>query len=288
MNFEYILLPIGIALLVVPTALICGSKMRERLDQPARRRNEGLSSLFRSGINWIDLVRGGAGAWMVQKPFQDTISSQDELATTFLVVQGAVLFVGILAQTLWLRRPARVIGPVFFMTGLTLAVSGPLIGGFALVIGISCALIFGRLSLVFGLVPMALVAFGLLFHDFSVLNAVNAAAFALPVFLAFTYGTRISFVRCTVKIGGRIPDAARLRQPESAPEAQPETASELGTVIRPDFAHPAALTPVSTPDPEVAHVSGDAIPLPDFLRIAEEPERPRRRSRHRLFARRRA
>ncbi len=280
MNLEFILLPFGIALLIVPTAVVCGPKMRERLDQPARRRNEGLSSLLRSRINWIDLIRGGAGAWLVQKPFQDSISPQDELATTFLIVQMAVLFVGVLAQTLWLHRPLRVIGPIFFLTGLTLALSGSLIGGFALVTGFSCSLIFGRLSTVFGLVPAALIAFGLLFHEFGVMIAFNAGVFALPAFFAFTYGTRISFVRRTATILSRILNAV--------PSSQAEAAPEVDTVIRPDFTRPGAIAPVSIPTPS-RHMAGDPAPLPDFLRIAEdEPERPRRRSHKRLFARRRA
>jgi hypothetical protein len=173
--------------------------------------------------------------------------------------------------------------------------------------------------MVFGIVPLALVAFGLLFHDFGLLTAFNAAAFALPVFLAFTYGTRVSFVRSTAKAAGRTPAADALRHPEPIrdpvpeavqqplpdvameampepvsepvpeplPEAAMEASEEVAAVIRPDFARPAGLTSIPAPS-SVDEVSDESMPLPDFLRIAEEPERPRRRSRHRLFARRRA
>jgi len=281
MNLEYLLLPVGFAVLAIPTAVICGSKMRETLGQPARRHNEGLVSLVRSGINWIDLVRGAAGAWLVQKPFQDSLSPQDELATSFLAAQLAVLFVGVLAQTLWLRRPARVIGPVFFLTGLTLALSGPLTGGFALVLGFSCALIFGRLSSVFSLVPVALVGFGLLFNEFGVMTAFSAAAFALPAFLAFTFGIRISFVRSAAKVHARHVPAAQLHKPEAAQEA----AQEADAVIRPDFAHPPVLEHAHAPA-AARPVGADPVALPDFLRIAEEPELPKRMLRKRLFPRR--
>ncbi len=280
MNLEYLLLPVGLVILAIPTAVICGSKMRETLGQPARRHNEGLVSLVRSRVNWVDLVRGAAGAWLVQKPFQDSLSPQDELAPSFLAAQLAVLFIGVLAQTLWLRKPARVIGPVFFLTGLTLALSGPLTGGFALVLGFSCALIFGRLSSVFSLVPVALVGFGLLFNEFGVMTAFSAAAFALPAFLAFTFGIRISFVRSAAKPHVR-------SAPAPAPRT-PETALEADTVIRPDFAHPPVLEPAQVPAAARA-VGADPVPLPDFLRIAEEPEQPKqskRLVRNRLFPRR--
>jgi hypothetical protein len=277
MNLEYLLLPLGVVLLVIPTAVICGPRMRTKLDQPARRRNEGLVSLVRSRINWIDLLRGAAGAWLVQKPFQDSISSQDELATTFLIVQLLALFAGVLAQTLWIRKPIRVIGPVFFLTGITLAISGALSGGFALVLGLSCALMIGRLSMVFSLVPAALIGFGLLFQEFSVMTAFNAAAYALPAFLAFTFGTRISFVRSTARIRG-----LRAR---SVSLGHTENLKEEDTVLRPDFAHPPAPDPVPTPAP-ARLVAGERAPLPDFLRLAEDPEPSRRPVRNRLFPRR--
>jgi hypothetical protein len=256
-------------------------------------------------MNWFDLLRGAAGAWLIQKPFQDSLSSQDELAPTFLAVQMAVLLVGVLAQILWLRRPIRVIGPVFYLTGLTLALSGPLTGGFALVMGFSCALIFGRLSAVFSLVPASLVAFGFLFHEFSVMTAFNAGAYALPAFLAFSFGTRISFVRRVAEIHGRYVPAPKInghgvkavpaRQPavepvareigevRAAPHQQPEAAPDVGEIIRPDFARPPVPAPAAAP---ARRVAGDPLQLPDFLRIAEEPEQPRRKARKGLFQRR--
>jgi len=287
---------------VVPTPVFCGAKMRERLDRPARRRDEGFSALVRSWINWADLLRGAAGAWLVQKPFQDSISSQDELATTFLVVQVLVLFLGVVAQTLWLHRPVRVIGPLFFVTGLTLAISGPLTGAFALVLGFCCSLMIGRLSAVFSLVPIGLIGFGFLFGEFGVMTAFNAVAFALPAFLAFTFGTRISFVRRTVEARDRdvreVPPKRQAGAPEGAPASAPEAARKVSsepapdadTVIRPDFAHPPPSAPAPVPAPVPLSrpvlsrkVAGDMAQLPDFLRIAEDPEPPRKKGRHRLF-----
>jgi hypothetical protein len=278
MNLEYLLLPVGVAILVVPTAVICGPRMRTRLDQPARRHNEGLLSLVRCRANWIDLVRGFAGAWLVQKPFQDLVSSQDELASTFIGVQLAVLLAGVLAQTLWIRRPMRIIGPVFFLTGMTLALSGTLTGVFALLLGISCALMIGRLSMVFSIVPAALIGFGILFQDIGVMTAFNAAAYALPAFLAFSFGTRISFVRRTASVRGK-----KKRAP--VPTVEPEVRLDADAVIRPNFARPVDPEPVRTPPP-ARKVVGDSAPLPDFLRIAEEQEPAQRKPRNRLFPRR--
>jgi hypothetical protein len=236
----------------------------------------------------------------VQKPFQDSISSQDELAATFLVVQLAVLFLGVLAQTLWLHRPIRVIGPLFFVSGLTLALSGPLTGGFALVVAFCCALMLGRLSAMFIFVPVGLIGFGFLFGELGVMTAFNAGVYALPAFLAFTFGSRISFVRSTAEVRDREvqPVSAQSPTPNSAgiSEATPSVPDlvvrDSDTVIRPDFAHPPVQEslPSSVPRP-VTHavppaarrVADEMVQLPDFLRIAEEPEPPRGKGRRRLF-----
>jgi hypothetical protein len=308
MNLEYLLLPLGVACLVVPTSVICGGKMRERLNQPVRRHNEGLASLIRSPLNWIDLARAAAGAWLLQDGFKGTLASGDELAMTFLAIQFVVLFAGVLAQTLLFGKPVRVIGPLFFLTGITLVVSGWLTGGFALVIGYACALMVRRLSIVFVLVPPALIAFGVLFHEISVATAFNAAVFALPTFLCFRYGTRISFVRSPATHGmkpkklkaakGAAAAAAPEASAEAALEAMSETMPEVAPVIRPDFERmvppvpakiPFADSPIFVPRPKQARrATGEPAPLPDFLRLADEPEPAARKTRKRIFARKEA
>jgi hypothetical protein len=337
MSLGYLLLPVGTVLLAVPTSVVCGAKIRARLNQPARRRSEGPLPLVRCWINWADLLRGAAGVWLVQRAFQDTLSSQDELAPTLLAVQLSILLVGVLAQTLLLRRPVRVIGPVFFLAGVTLALSGPLTGGFALAFGLACALMMGRLSLVFYVMPVALVAFGIIFREFGAMTAFNAAVFSLPAFLGFTFGTRISFLRRPAEIRGwrahaaparasagktgpvvlKVPEAVGLKVPEPVglkvpepvplkvpephpvrqtempparraapvPLRKPEVAPNLGTVIFPDFVHPPVPAPTKITVPG-RRVAGDPAALPDFLRIAEDPEAPRRRVRKRLFDKR--
>jgi hypothetical protein len=309
MNLEYLLLPLGVACLVVPTSVICGGRMRERLNQPVRRHNEGLASLIRSPLNWMDLARGAAGAWLLQDGFKGTLASGDELAMTFLAIQFVVLFAGVLAQTLLFHKPVRVIGPLFFLTGITLVISGWLTGGFALVIGYACALMVRRLSIVFVLVPPALIAFGVLFHEISVATAFNAAVFALPTFLCFRYGTRISFVRSPVmhgmkpkKLKPAKEDATSAAAPEAPVETVPETMTEampeVAPVIRPDFERivppvpakiPFADSPIFIPRPKQARrAAGEPAPLPDFLRLADEPEPAARKTRRRIFARKEA
>jgi hypothetical protein len=228
MNFDYVLLPLGLVCLGIPAPVMCSDRVREKLRQPARRHESGIVSLLRSGVNWIDLVRGAAGAWLVQHVFRVAHGGQDDLATTFLIAQLATLFIGVVAQTIWIDRSPRILGPAFFLAGLTLVVSGPLVGGFALVLGFAAALMLRRLSLAFAFVPASLLAFGLLFHQLGLPVLFNAGAFALPAFLAFASGSRIAFARRPVPL--------RSYADESGPVEFPaDSRAREAMVITPDF-----------------------------------------------------
>ena len=195
MNLDYVLLPLGLICLGIPSPAMCSARARERLRQPARRRDGGLRPMLWSPVNWMDLVRGAAGAWLVRSVLQVAPGGQDDLARTFMAAQLSVLFLGVVAQSVWIDRNPRIIGPAFFLTGMTLVVAGPLTGGFALVLGVACALMFGRFSLAFRFVPAALLGFGALFHTLGINTLFNAALFGMPAFLSFASGLRLAFVR---------------------------------------------------------------------------------------------
>ena len=295
MTLDYLLLPAGVALLVLPTSLVCGARMRETLNRPARRHNEGLESLLRTPLNWVDLARAAGGTWLVQRALQGALATGDEMAITFLIVELVILFAGVGAQTLWLRRPIRVIGPIFFLTGMTLVLSG-LAGGFALVLAFACALMFDRLSAVFVLAPLGLLGFGYLFQELTFTVAFNAAAFGLSPLLAFRFGTRMSFLRrspafraAKAVMRTTAPAMPTRAVAPSMPAEEPETG--VAPVIRPNFIQPlprpAARESASAPPSQSTPFRPTT--LPDFLRIADEGAEPAaRKSKKRLFARKRA
>jgi hypothetical protein len=220
MNPAVLLLPLAILCLWTPSAVISSSEVKEKLRKPIRRRDEGLASLLRCKLNWIDLIRSAFGGWLLRHEVLTYRNGQDELGLVYTVVLYAVLLIAVLAQMIWVDRPLRVIGPTFFLAGLTLAVSGPMIGGFALVLGFTCALMLRRLSLSFFIVPLGLIAFSLLFDKVRLLVVFNAAIFALPALLAFAIGSRVSYVRRPIEAqnrqkGSRVPkDPAKVESRE--------------------------------------------------------------------------
>jgi len=195
MNPEYYLLPLALLCLWTPAVVISSSEVRDKLRQQVRRHDDGFVSLLRNWVNWADLARSAAGAWMLQRVVAAFSVGQDDLATTILCVQLGLLFIGVLVQTVWFSQKLLPIGPTFYLVGLTLVVCGPKIGGFGLVLGFTSALMLRRLSLSFFSVPVSLAAFALLFHGFGMMTIFNALAFALPILVAFALGERIAYAR---------------------------------------------------------------------------------------------
>lgn len=199
MNPDYIMLPLALLCLWIPAVLVSSGIVRDKLRQQVRRHDDGFTSLARNWVNWLDLTRGFAGAWMLQRVITTFSVGQDDLTAAIMMVQLAILAIGVLAQTVWYNQKLLVIGPTFFLVGMTIAICGPQVGAFGLALGFVSSLMLRRLSLSFLFAPVSLVAFGVLFHRFDLMTVFNAAAFTLPVVLAFACGERIAYARRPVK-----------------------------------------------------------------------------------------
>lgn len=197
MNPDYILLLLALIGLWTPIYIFSSSSVKTKLRLAIRRRDDGLGSLLRSKLNWLDLIRGVACAWLIQNSVFQFEEGQDELALVFTFVKLAILAIAVLAQTVRIARTSCIIGPVFFLTGVTLAVSGPLVGGFALVLAFTLSLMLRRLSFLFIICPVCLAIFSVVFGRLGLTTVFNAGLFALPLFLSFAMGVRLSFVRRT-------------------------------------------------------------------------------------------
>jgi hypothetical protein len=195
MNLDYVLLPAATLGLWVPSAAIASSAIRNKLRQASRRRHDGISSLLRSYPNWIDLARGAGCAWLLTYLLSSVPAGKSELATVYMVTKFIILAIGVIAQCILIGRPIRVVGPVFYLIGLTMVLSGPQVGAFALILGLTCALMFQRLTLLFLFAPAFTILFGKVFGQLGLPQVVNAALLALPLFLSFALNVRLSYVR---------------------------------------------------------------------------------------------
>jgi len=195
MNYDSLVLPLALIGLWMPVALFSSSSAKEELRLPTRRRRDGFGSLLLSKRNWFDLIRAGGCAWLIQNYVFTFDPRQDELALVFTFGRLAILGIGILAQSIWFSRPTCVIGPLFYVVGLTFAISGPLVAALSVALALTCSLMLKRVSHFFLFAPLTLAAFSVLFGHLGLLAVFNAAAIALPAFLSFALDVRLSLVR---------------------------------------------------------------------------------------------
>jgi|GEM_PF-3799671 len=195
MNLDYLLLPAAIIGLWIPSAVFSSSAIRSKLRQASRRHHDGLFSLARSYLNWIDLARGAGFAWLLTFVLSNVPTGKNELALVYMIAKFAVFAVGVFAQCILIGKPVRIIGPVFYLSGISLVVSGPQVAGFALFLALTCALMFQRLSYAFVFTPVFLILFSKVFGQLGLAVVVNAGLFALPIFLSFAMNVRLSYVR---------------------------------------------------------------------------------------------
>lgn len=229
MNPDYLLLLLALIGLWTPAAVFSPSSVKTKLRLAVRRRDDGIGSLLRSKINWLDLVRGGLCAWIIQNYVFHFENGQDELARIFTFVQLAILAIAVLAQTVGIARKPCIIGPVFFLTGVTLAVSGPLVGGLAVALALTLALMLRRLSLLFIIAPLCLAVFGVVFGRLGLTTVFNAGLFAMPTFFSFAAGVRLSFVRRPQP--STAPQAARHVKPLRVSEEKKMAAPSLNAPV---------------------------------------------------------
>jgi hypothetical protein len=216
MNPDYVLLFLALLGLWTPAAVLLPSSVKKKLCVGARRRKEGLGPLLRSKLNWLDLARGAGCAWLVQNSVFHFEKGQDELALVFTFVQLAILAIAVLVQAVHFSRKLCIIGPVFFLIGTTFILSGPLVGAFALGLAMAISLMLGRLSYLFVAAPVCLAVFGVVFGRMGLSTVFNAGLFALPAFLAFASGVRLSFVRKTTHSAQRAHAKNSVALPRSA------------------------------------------------------------------------
>jgi len=127
---SWLLLILGIGLLVFP-APHPASLFRREIPGPGME-GHNLIEMMKCWQNWVDLIRAGAGAWILTH-FPLAIGSwfQGGVNRVALMAQMIILTSGVIVQCIRFRREFRVVAPCFYLQGVTLAFSWPELGLFA-------------------------------------------------------------------------------------------------------------------------------------------------------------
>lgn len=179
-------LPLLAAVLVLwtPLVLFVGRRLRRKLTFPERNYCVGMNHLLLSPWSWLDLLRAGAGAWvLVHVAIKVAVIKQTVGGRVFdhtnpypaLGLQVAILGIGVLLQLFATGNALIRVAPLFYLLGIALGVAPwemAVFGGLlALTIG---GLVRWPLG-VFLFLPVCYAGFAFLFRQLSPLYLVPAA-----------------------------------------------------------------------------------------------------------------
>ena len=145
--------------------------------------------------NWADLLRAGAGAYVLSTLAIQVDAKIKGASTTALMLEGVVLGIGLILQMFRIGRGIQFVAPIFYTCGLTLVLPGYVQGGFAVFVGFLFAIGGNRPAYLLPVMGVALAAVGLSLDSTLTLPLLlDCSLIGLPVLLAFLFQKPLAFV----------------------------------------------------------------------------------------------
>jgi len=190
MHVQWIWLVLTLILLLPPLPL--SASLRKFL-KSRRNVTANVSSLLCIWQNWVDLLRAGAGVYLLTEYAVQTDPGVKGAGTEALMLEATILVVVLLFQTVRFGQGPRLVAPVFYLCGFTLVLAGYAAGGFAIFTGWLFAIGGKNPAYQLPIMGVALgMAGGLL--DFNLRLVVAFGLIFLPLFLAFMTRLPLAFV----------------------------------------------------------------------------------------------
>lgn len=183
-----------LALVLLGPPLPLSRGLRRFVLKSRRNASADVMSMLRPWQNWFDLARAAAGAYILMGLAIRVDPEVKGAATEAFIVQGGILGLAVLVQTLRYADEIRVIAPIFYLSGLTVVVAGYAAGGFA--VFAAWLFVIGGRKLIFHLpiMAVALVGAGYVLGAISLPLILNALLILIPLFLAFLCRQQMVYV----------------------------------------------------------------------------------------------
>jgi hypothetical protein len=194
MKVDPLSLALALVLLWTPVMLFVRQSMRDRLKNPIRNRSATIGRMILTPLNWIDMVRAAVGVWLLRELAITIESGVTGVGMLVLPVHAGALAIGVLFQTIWHDEELIVLGPLFYLAGATVLLISWQVGLFSILLGVTLAQMFSRLSWIFTLVPVLFVVFATLFIGIGITLAVAAGLYLLPLLVAVGAQTPVAFM----------------------------------------------------------------------------------------------
>lgn len=194
MKVDPLSLALALVLLWTPVMLFVRQSMRDRLKNPIRNRSATIGRMLLTPLNWIDLARAAGGVWVLRELAITIEPGISGLGAPVFLVQAGVLAIGVLFQSIWHDEELIVLGPLFYIAGATGLLVSWQVGLFSILLGVTLAQMFSRLSWMFTIVPVLSVVFARLFGGIGVPLAVAAGLYLLPLLIAIGGQTPVALM----------------------------------------------------------------------------------------------
>ncbi len=184
---EYNLWPLvgAVVLLFTPSYLFFNSRIRRRIANSLPSGDFPLVGILRTWQNWLDLVRGYAGAYLLYHHVY-ALDAQAENYMDELGVVAGVLALGLFFNTYYKRKHLYCMAPMFLVTGISLVI----FDWWMVIYGVVAGAVFGRIvnsPEVFHIsMGVVIGAFGYFFGGISIMLLLTCALIVLPIVYAFT------------------------------------------------------------------------------------------------------
>lgn len=131
MKIQWIYLCIAAALLLPPIRV--NSQLSSQL-MTKRHLSFSLQPIVFSWQAWVDLARSAIGTFLLSNYAMETIPGAPHAALKILGIETAVLAAAVCLQSFRGLKSKFIIMPLFYLSGMTLGLSGLWVGGFAVAV----------------------------------------------------------------------------------------------------------------------------------------------------------
>ncbi|MCL5096640.1 MAG: hypothetical protein M1608_03730 [Candidatus Omnitrophica bacterium] len=162
--------------------------------------------------NWADLLRAGLAVFVLLDYAITVDSTVRGAGLKALMVESLVLCLGLLLQTVRIKQTTLITAPVFYLCGLTIPLSGYLVGIFAIFVGWLFAIAGKHLQYILPVTALALGVAGFILGSLKPLLVFNCVLMLFPVVISLLFEKELLFA-CR---------APRDRNPDASTEETPE------------------------------------------------------------------
>lgn len=181
LTINWPLLLAAMALLWLPLVWFVGPVLRKKLTFAERNQSVTILHLLASPWSWVDLVRTGAGAWVLTGMAVQVPEVRDASPYPALAIEAVIIAVGAVSQ-MYATRDVRVrVAPLFYTIGIAAGVAPWQVAVFGGALGLTLAGMIGRPWTAFLLLPVAFVGAAFFFGGLVPLHLVPALLCLLPL-----------------------------------------------------------------------------------------------------------